>query len=219
MSFGTDPADVPTISANELWRTTYAALFCIFLVAIGEIVFHNELEQFLGRWHTSVVLAIGSGILLLLAVTLSSIASKRGTELEALRRKEAAEAIHPGELASRLFDYHDRLDYAIDTQLKSVISDTEHAAMNLINEVRTLSSDANKLVQYLDNSNMKTVDMEHEFGESVGFISNIGSFMQELPARLHQDMQIMREAGKEIDELVKLVDMIKEISKKPIYWP
>ena len=214
MSFGTDPGDVPTISANELWRTTYAALIGIVLVGISEFLLRDQLDRFFGGWHASGVLAIGGGILMVLAVTLSSVASRRGVELDEHRRKEAAEAIRTGELASKIIDHHDRLDNAIDTQLTSVISDTENAAMNLIAQVRELSGEANRLVQYLDNSNMKTGDMEHEFGQSVGFISQIGNFMQELPARLHQDMEIMRAAGKEIDELVKLVDMIKEISKQ-----
>ncbi len=214
MSFGSDPADTPTITANELWRTSYAALASLVLVGIGEVIFRDELEQIFGSWHASGVLAIGGGVLLILAVTLSSIASRRGAELEEQRRREAANAIHPGDLALNIMASHERLDGAIDEQLKSVISDTENAAINLINQVREVSHDANKLVAYLDNSNMKTGDMEHEFGESVGFISEIGNFMQALPERLNQDMIIMREAGKEIDELVKLVDMIKEISKQ-----
>lgn len=214
MSFGTDPADTPTISANELWRTTYAALGSLLIVGIGEIIFREEIEQLFGGWHASGVLAIGGGVLVILATTLSSIASHRSAELEETRRRETEQAVNPGELAISLMEYHDRLDKAIDTQLKSVVADTENAAMNLIGQVRELSSDANKLVAYLDNSNMKAGDMEQEFGESVGFISDIGNFMQQLPARLHQDMEIMREAGKEIDELVKLVDMIKEISKQ-----
>jgi len=118
------------------------------------------------------------------------------------------------EQVADLVDNHLRLDAALGERLQEVNSETEAAAMSLILRVRKLSDAANKLVAYLGNSNVQAGGMDHEIAESVAFITQIGSFVQELPDRLERDMKAMREAGDEIDDLVGFADVIKEISKQ-----
>lgn len=109
---------------------------------------------------------------------------------------------------------HLRLEDAIGVQLKGVLTDTEHASMMLIMEVRKLSDAATSLLAYLDSSSMQAGGMGNEISDSVAFITSIGTFVRELPERIAQDMEVMREAAKEIDELVSLVEVIKDISKQ-----
>jgi len=116
--------------------------------------------------------------------------------------------------ASDLIGSHLRLDEAIDVQLSGVIGDTESAAMLLITQGRQLNDTATTLLNYLDNSNMSAGDMEHEIAASVGFITEIGNFMQELPSKIEQDMVVMREAGEDINKLSDLVVAIKDVSKQ-----
>jgi len=116
--------------------------------------------------------------------------------------------------AGAVVDGHLRLDEAMEKQLNGVIGDTEASAMQLIVQGRKLNDIATTLVSYLENSNLKAGGMEHEIASSVDFITRIGSFIQDLPQRIQQDMQVMREAGEEIDQLGKLVGTIKDISRQ-----
>jgi methyl-accepting chemotaxis protein len=102
----------------------------------------------------------------------------------------------------------------MDVQLKKVMDETESASMTLIMNVRALNDAANSLVSYLRSSHSTASTMEAVIGESVNCISQIGNFVRELPDRIHQDIGIVREAGKEIDDLGKLIEDIKAISRQ-----
>ncbi|MDO8844844.1 methyl-accepting chemotaxis protein [Methylicorpusculum sp.] len=209
-----DNADRPIITGKDLWWHSFTAVMLFVLMGLFALLFHSELSRILGGMQSIVLLAIVSIILIGVNLNLFRLASRREFLKETYLKNIADKAIHPAEQASQIIQKHLSIDEAIGVQLKGVVGETEQAAMMLIIKVRKLSDAANTLVSYLKNSNMKAGDMEQEFGESVKFITQIGQFMQELPGRINKDMEILREAGKEIDNLVKLVDVIKEISKQ-----
>ncbi|EGW23321.1 methyl-accepting chemotaxis protein [Methylobacter tundripaludum] len=209
-----DVFELPTIAGKELWRATYMALALFALVGWAAMMFQSDLDRLLGGQRDFVILAAAALILIATNMSLIRRASRR-IELRASQVQVAASlAVRPAEQAALMVEHHLRLDEAMGVQLKGVVGDTENAAMMLMLEVRKLSDAANTLMSYLDNSNMNARDMEHEIGESVAFIVRIDNFVRELPDRIQQDMAFMREAGKEIDELGKYVDVIKEVSKK-----
>ncbi|WP_084637561.1 methyl-accepting chemotaxis protein [Paludibacterium yongneupense] len=126
--------------------------------------------------------------------------------------KEAV--LNLGAQAASLVEKHVCLDSALGERMQEVNKETEAAAMSLIRRVRRLSDAAEKLLAYLGNSNVQTGGMEQEIGDSVAFITRIGTFVQELPERLEQDVTNMRKAGDEINQLVSFAYVIKDISKQ-----
>lgn len=209
-----DNTDQPIITGKELWWHSFAAVMIFVLMGLTAMFFHSDLSQTFGSMQSIINLTLASLILIAVNLNLYRLASRRASLKETHLKNIADKAIHPAEQAAQIMQKHLSIDEAIGIQLKGVVGETEQAAMMLIIKVRKLSDAANTLVSYLKNSNMKAGDMEQEFGESVKFITQIGQFMQELPGRINKDMEILREAGKEIDNLVKLVDVIKEISKQ-----
>lgn len=206
--------DSPVITRQELGRSVGWLLGLLSSAAGAALVFQSDLDAQLGSyqslaWLLVAVLVVGGNQAQLLAT-----ARRRSLAQQQLRQSQQRAENVTAHQASALIDSHLQLEALIGQQLNSVINDTENAALLLITEVRKLSDEANKLVGYLTSSNIQAGDLEHEIAESVRFIVDIGNFVQTLPARMQQDLGAMREAAKEIDELVKLVDVIKEISKQ-----
>lgn len=188
--------ELPIITGKELGRTTYRVLAQFTALGLAALMFQNDLP---GGYRDVVILIVSALILITNNSYLMRMASRRP---------------HFSEQAALIVDTHLLLDEAMGAQLKEVVGDTENAAMMLIMEVKKLNDAANTLMSYLDNSTMKAGDMEHDIGESVAYIIKIGNFVRELPERMQQELETIREVGKEIDELVKHVAVIKEISKQ-----
>jgi len=134
--------------------------------------------------------------------------------LQTQLRAIAATAVDPGEQVAQLMENHLRLDEAINGRLQEVNDETEAAAMTLIQRVRKLNDAARTLLDYLDHSSMNASDMGEKNSGTVDFIVSIGNFVQKLPDRIDQDMQILQEAGREINELSNLVVLIKDVSRQ-----
>ena len=207
--------DQPIISGKELWRATYAALALFAVIGFVVAMYQVNMDRLFGGYRDVAAMTVFALILIATNLVLMRIATGR-TQLRIAQMQAAAAelAARTGEQANQTVNNHLRLEEAISTQLKRVVGDTEEGSLRAINKVFDLSKAANTLVSYLDHSSMKAGSMENGIGESVAFITRMGNFVRELPEKIEQDMQIMREAAKEIDELVHLVDVIKEISKQ-----
>jgi methyl-accepting chemotaxis protein len=202
------------VTRQELGRSFGWALALLSIAAVVVLLFQTDLDALLGAYQSLAWLVVAAVVLSVNHAQLLAKAHRRGVAQQQLRQTQLRADQLTAQGASALIDGHLQLEGMIQKQLNSVISDTENAALLLITEVRKLSDEANKLVGYLTGSNIQAGDLEHEIAESVRFIVDIGQFVQTLPARLQQDLGAMRDAAKEIDELVKLVDVIKEISKQ-----
>lgn len=197
------------VTTGAVWRATLTALALLAGIGVLTALFHAELGRALGSGMVAVPLLAAAVALVACNLPLLRLgrdaaeAAGAPVDDEGLRRQAAC-----------VVDGHQRFEDATNEQLCSVIADTESAAMDLIMRVRHLNETASKLVAYLDHSNMTAGDMGQEIAASVGFITDIGRFVQELPEKIQHDMKAMREAAGEINELSALVVTIKEISKQ-----
>jgi len=117
--------------------------------------------------------------------------------------------------ATLLMETHLRLDTAVGKQLQEVVSDTEASAITLVLQVGKLDKSAATLVDYLGTSQISAHSMETEIAGSVASIIQITKFIEELPAMILDDMEIIQTAAiKEIDGLKGFINVIKEISKQ-----
>lgn len=211
-SVGGNAAGPSIIDGKEVRQVTYVALALFALCGLTAMLFHHELERLLGSLHILPVLGMGALIMIVSNTYLVRMASRRAAVLRGQLRAVEESWIRSGEQAAFLMDNHLCLDEAIGGQLGEVAAETEQAGMMLIMEVRKLSDSANTLVSYLDNSNMNASKLGDEIGNGVTFIAQIASFIQGLPDRIHKDMEVIREAGTQIDALADLLDAIKGIS-------
>jgi methyl-accepting chemotaxis protein len=123
-------------------------------------------------------------------------------------------APHPLTLgtAEAILENHFRLDEAIDNSLNVVISDTETSALNIIQQVRKLYDSASLLVTYLDGTSQQVGTLSQELQESAAFLSNIGAFIDLLPAKMERDLESVKLVAAEIRELGGLVQDVQSIS-------
>jgi methyl-accepting chemotaxis protein len=202
MNTQVDEATLPGFSRTHLIFMTAAAL-----TLLVSMVLLNGQENL-------TVLVLAALIVVISNLVVYRLYSRQVTWIDSKMQQTAVTDARRQEEISKWVENHLRLDEAMDVQLKSAVDDTQNAAMLLMVEVRKLNDSAQKLVSYLDHSSIHTGGMEHEIGDSVQFINHIGEFVRELPNRIQQDMTVLREAGKKLDELLKLVDVIKDISKQ-----
>jgi methyl-accepting chemotaxis protein len=200
MSVRSDSTVAPALPGSLVAFVTVAAL-----IALGGILALGG-ASLAGALTAMAVVVVSNGVLWW--------SVRRAAQQSVVSATERAASPDPGAQAAILVDHHLRLDAAIDDGLRAVNQETEDAALSLIQRVRKLSDAANKLVTYLGNSNVQVGGMEQDIGDSVAFITQIGTFVQELPTRLEADLKMLREAGEEINHLVNFADVIKEISKQ-----
>ena len=137
------------------------------------------------------------------------------TLIEQGNRKVDAYVQEASEQTTRLVENHLRVDEAMDTQLKVVISDTETSAMELILQARKLNDAAAALLRYLGNSNLSAQGMEQEVEISVTAILQISAFVQKLPDMIRDDVETIQSAAiQEIEGLSSFIKIIKDISKQ-----
>lgn len=223
-----DVADLPLITGKDIRRTTYAALLLFAMIGLAAMLFQRDLELLLGESKDVAILAVAALILIagnwrLIAIAdlqeqrlrlEQSIDDRQDIELETEEFARASENDQNIAAVTGVVEGHLRLDEAMNVQLKKVMDETESASLTLITNVRALNDAASSLVSYLRSSHSTACNMEAVIGESVDCISQIGNFVRELPDRIHQDIGIVREAGKEINELGKLIEDIKAISRQ-----
>lgn len=111
-------------------------------------------------------------------------------------------------------EQHLDLERQTGLRLSEAVSDTESAAIALINQVKEIHDAAASLVRYLDQASLQSLQLEQEIDVSVDQISSIGDFILELPNRIRQDMDAIHEASREIQQLGKLVVLIKQIGRQ-----
>lgn len=201
-------------SKNDVNLASYFALFLILLCGSVEFFFSDALDSLVGTHREFYIL----GTMVLIVLVTRFVLIRKGMtnyqEIRAERDAKQADITAQFKGVADMLSKDLEIEQAISRQLEGVVGETENASMLLIDKVRQLNKDADKLVKYLENSNLKAGNMEQEIGDSVNFITHIGNFIENLPQQIQQDVEIMRNAGREIDELVKLVDVIKEISKQ-----
>jgi methyl-accepting chemotaxis protein len=203
MNSRNDAVSVPPLTGAHVGRVSAAALLLLLVVGV------------LGGQGNLLVPALAALIVVASNLWLLRLAGRRaGATLADAQARASARRTDRRGLAASLKENHLRLDAAIDEQLKRVSGETESSAMNLIMQVRKLNDAARELVDYLDHSSVTGGNMEQEISGSVDVIGRVAQFIEELPAKIRQDMSIVQEAAKEIGELGSLVVVIKEISKQ-----
>ncbi len=207
-----DVPDQALVEGKHLWRSTMIALV---LFGLAVLLLGSHPEFLWGLRHDLAVLVIAAVIFLSANLVLLGVVRHRRSALhKSIEQDAPGESLNWSEQVPDLLKNNIQLDNAINGQLRSVISDTEAAAMAQIHQVSKLNDAATQLVYYLGNSNLKATDLEQEISGSVDFIIEIGRFIQELPERIQQDMATIKEAAKDISELGGLVAIVKDISKQ-----
>lgn len=119
-----------------------------------------------------------------------------------------------GDVIKHVVEQHLDLEKEIGLRLDEAVGDTEFAAIALVRQVKTIHEAAASLVRYLDQTSSQSVALEQEIDTSMDKISTIGDFILELPNRIKRDMDAIHEASKEIQQLGKLVVLIKQIGRQ-----
>jgi methyl-accepting chemotaxis protein len=105
-----------------------------------------------------------------------------------------------------------RLEGAIDSSLHGVIGDTESSAKSIIEHIRRLHDSASTLAAYLDGTSLESGDLGKEIVESVAVLSDIGAFIERLPAKMEHDLQSVQAVVEEIKLLSEMTTDVKAIS-------
>jgi len=106
------------------------------------------------------------------------------------------------------------LDQAFDERISEAIHDSETSALDVIERATHLNDSANTLLNYLRHSNMDANAMEQDITHGVDDISEIARFVQELPAKIRNDMAAIQAIVQDIGQLEGLATSIKDISKQ-----
>ncbi|CAK0744013.1 methyl-accepting chemotaxis protein [Gammaproteobacteria bacterium] len=106
------------------------------------------------------------------------------------------------------------LDKYLQVQMKLVNEETERSATGIIQRIRELDQLASKLVAYLTHADNDTLDIQHEITKSTTFIHRIGSFLEHLPKQLLAERNNIIKIVEQIDEMGKMVSLIKSISSQ-----
>lgn len=121
-------------------------------------------------------------------------------------------------LAHQLADLvraHAAIDGTLQTQLTRVATDTEHAALELSQRVRSVYDSATALVALLDSAGGANGSLESKLENSAVTIDGISAFVRQLPARISGNVQQVHEAA--IGEIARLGDLtavIKDIARQ-----
>ena len=106
------------------------------------------------------------------------------------------------------------LDHAFDERITEAIHDTELSALDVIHRATRLNNSASTLLNYLHHSNLDANEMEQDITSGVDDISEIARFVQELPAKIRNDMNAIQAIIQDISQLEGLATSIKDISKQ-----
>ena len=106
------------------------------------------------------------------------------------------------------------LDQAFDERISEAIHDSETSALEVVERASRLNDAASTLLGYLRHSNMDANAMEQDITHGVDDISEIARFVQELPAKIRNDMAAIQAIVKDIGQLEGLATSIKDISKQ-----
>lgn len=106
-------------------------------------------------------------------------------------------------------------DGSLHVQFAQVTADTEHAALELSQRVRSVYDSAAALVTLLDRSSDGNRTIEHNLAHSERTIDGISAFVRQLPARINGNVQQVHEAAiGEITRLGELTAVIKDIARQ-----
>lgn len=110
---------------------------------------------------------------------------------------------------------HAAIDGTLQTQLAQVSTDTEHAALELSQRVRSVYDSATALVTLLDSSGNANGSLESKLENSAVTIDGISEFVRHLPSRISGNVQRVHEAAiGEIARLGELTAVIKDIARQ-----
>jgi methyl-accepting chemotaxis protein len=93
-----------------------------------------------------------------------------------------------------------------------VVDDTENSALAIITQVRGLYDSADLLVRYLEHSSPQANSLGNDIVNSVSYLVDISTFIQELPDKMTRDLHGVQSVVKEITELSSLVGSVQAIS-------
>jgi methyl-accepting chemotaxis protein len=104
------------------------------------------------------------------------------------------------------------LDQRFREPLERIASDTEAAALAMIERTQTLDRTATALLDYLSHSDLDATNMQAEIDQSTAAIERIGVFVTALPERIEAERASVQRMVRDVVDLGKNIALIKEIS-------
>lgn len=190
---------------NQVWQYLFVVLM-ICVLRFWNPAWVKSLDRMLGQ-SGDFLLVLGSiGLGLIAAYTYFKNHSAAGQFLN----QDDASLDRAG--VQEIVDLHLQLDAQFELHLKEVIGDTETAALHIMRQVRQLYDTASKLLAYLDSSSEAGGDLGVQITNSVANLTEIGAFMNRLPAKMQSDMESVKLIVEEIKDLDKLIEEVRKIS-------
>ncbi|MCB1741035.1 MAG: hypothetical protein KDK91_11745 [Gammaproteobacteria bacterium] len=115
---------------------------------------------------------------------------------------------------SQLMRRFDELLGQYQTPLQSVVDDTEHSALDIVNRTRDLDRTACELREFLTSTDIDASDLQQDIERNAQSIESVGKYIRELPERLMDDRRTIRRLAEEIRNLTSLTSMIQEIGRQ-----
>ena len=107
-----------------------------------------------------------------------------------------------------------KLMAGFDHPLTKVIEDTEDSASNIISRAHQLNDEMSSLTDYLSQFDLDASDLQEDIDASTGSIQTVAEFVRELPQKMRQDHETIRQLSTEIRNLTSMTNLIQEIGKQ-----
>ncbi|MEM9102500.1 MAG: methyl-accepting chemotaxis protein [Pseudomonadota bacterium] len=98
--------------------------------------------------------------------------------------------------------------------IEEVIKDSNDAATSIIEQTRQLDERASKLVEYMNKANFNSIDMASEISNNTASLSEIGSYIKNLPTFVEQERETTRRIIEQIKNFSSAIGSIKEIAEQ-----
>lgn len=98
--------------------------------------------------------------------------------------------------------------------LSKIIEDTEDSAADIISRAHRLNEEMSALTDYLGQVDFDAPDLQQDINASTGRIQTVAEFVRELPEKMRQDHETIRQLAAEIANLTSMTNLIQEIGKQ-----
>jgi methyl-accepting chemotaxis protein len=184
-------------------------LSTLVLLVVGRLLPADalqDLDALLGRSGDALLLLVF--IMLMLQLLNHYVVVKKASK----RAHKVPEHEADKQPVQAVLQAHLELDQEIDAKFVDLMGDTELSAIGIIKQVSQLYEAANQVLIYIDHTNPQANDLGQEIIDSVSYLMEIGQLVEQLPAKMTRDMEIVQNVVKEINTLSALVGAVQAIS-------
>lgn len=191
-------------------RHTYALIFVLSLVSVAFVsvvhhYYHNDTES-AAFIKNEFMYLVGFGILVSGAFTglivhwLANHTIKHLTEYK-------LQSVRYGLLVRDIVNF----GWSVSPQLAFIVQDTDQAALHIVERVGSLAKTAHKLVDYLNNAQLGSNDMEQAMSARSESTSQV---VERLSERMHTDQEKIHMLMESLHAMIGKVGVITEIAAK-----